>query len=146
MTQEDLYETALCLWREARGEGIEGMTAVGCVIRNRAQKHGKPFAWVVLQKLQFTSMTDPNDPEYKLYPPEDDPVWPEAKQIAQEIIEGALDDITGGATLYWNPKSIVSMKKMQLPTGGYVTFPQTWNMDVVHITKVIGNHVFAREA
>lgn len=143
-THEDYYETALCLWREARGEGVTGMTAVACVVRNRAEKHGISFAAVVLQRLQFTSMTDQNDPEYKLYPEGDDAMWPEAKQIAQEIIDGALDDVTGRATLYWNPKGIVSSKFVLVP-GGQVKFPQTWNAAVVEVTKVIGKHVFARE-
>lgn len=145
-TLADYYDTALCLWREARGEGIDGMTAVGCVIANRVKKHGTSFEAVVMQRMQFTSMTDQHDPEYHLLPKENDAEWPEAKLLAQEIIDGVIDDVTDGATLYWNPRGIVSSKTIALPNSpARVAFPQTWNAAAVQVTKVIGRHVLARE-
>jgi spore germination cell wall hydrolase CwlJ-like protein len=51
----------LTLYGEARGESIESIIAVSCVIRNRAQdaksRWGKTFREVCLQKWQFSCWT-----------------------------------------------------------------------------------------
>lgn len=49
---------ALTIWGEARGEGLEGMVAVGTVIANRVhdpqQRYGKGWKGVCLKKWQFS--------------------------------------------------------------------------------------------
>src|SRR5215468_10322728 len=49
MSQAEIDTVARTVWAEARGEGVAGMTAVACVIMNRAriasqykQDHGRP--------------------------------------------------------------------------------------------------------
>ena len=37
---EDVLVTALCMWREARGEGLQGMDCVAWVVRNRCLRRG----------------------------------------------------------------------------------------------------------
>lgn len=59
-----LYLLALCLWREARGEPIEGKVAVADVILTRAADPRWPdsVAGVITQRYQFSAFnrTDPN--------------------------------------------------------------------------------------
>ena len=142
-TPSDYENTSLCLWKEARGEGIAGMTAVGCVIRNRVVKHGLSYHDVVYAREQFTSMSVPSDPEYNLEP--SGPVWPEAESIASGVIDGTTADVTGGATLYWNPAGIESTHTFKLPSGQVVKFPATWNPAVVRFSTQIGHHIFLVE-
>ena len=50
----DLLLLILCLYGEARGEGIDGMIAVGNVIKNRTIVHEKTYKEVILQPYQFS--------------------------------------------------------------------------------------------
>jgi hypothetical protein len=51
-----LHAVALTLWGEARGELIEGIVGVGCVIRNRRQtgRWGQDWAGIVHARWQFS--------------------------------------------------------------------------------------------
>ena len=144
-TLADYHDSALCAWKEARGEGVNGMTAVVCVLRNRVKLRGTSYHDEVYRPWQFTSMTDPNDPEYRLLPEVYDTAWIQAQHIAKQIIDGITPDVTGGAVLYWNPQGIKSNRNFKLTTGAEVPFPDTWNPAVVRETCVIGHHVFLRE-
>lgn len=144
-TPSDYSDTALCLWKEARGEGAAGMTAVACVIRNRTVKHDTTFSHEVYRAWQFTSMSVPSDPEYHLQPSPTDPSFALAQTIARQVIDGETVDVTEGATLYWNPAGIVSNATFTLMTGQVVKFPETWNPAVVHETVQIGHHIFLME-
>ena len=95
---------ALCLWREARGEGDAGMTAVGCVIRNRVNDWKQDWRKVIVGANQFSSMTIQNDPNTVLWPLDGDPVF----GIAHGIIGGSIADTTGGAHFYANEAAITS--------------------------------------
>ena len=53
----DVSIAALCAWREASGEGEQGMRAVLHVIANRSRKWNKSILAVVTQPKQFSSMT-----------------------------------------------------------------------------------------
>lgn len=94
---------ALCAWKEARGEGHDGMRAVLHVIDNRCKKQGRSWAKIVYAPLQFTSMTYKNDPELLIVPGLPDPQFEDAYNLALAIQQGQLEDITGGATNYFNP-------------------------------------------
>jgi len=91
----------ITIWREARGEGFEGMRAVHHVIANRAFS-GRPL-WpkdreeVCLQPFQF-SCWNPMDPQRKLYPKSDDPSYRGA--VGTVLLPG--EDPTGGATSYYD--------------------------------------------
>lgn len=90
------------IWREARGEGLPGMTAVYHVIMNRATAKGRN-GWpqepekVCLQPWQF-SCWNTNDPQRALYPVPNDPQYLEA----QSICNLNPPDPTGGATAYFD--------------------------------------------
>lgn len=144
-THADYGITALCLWREARGEGIAGMTAVASVIMNRVRKHGTtPFVEVVAP-WQFSSMTAEGDTQLIVYPEALDAQWVQAQTISQSVLDGSVSDPTGGATLYWSPNGIRSTKMFTLNDGTQVKFPQSWNPTVVRETVKIGAHVFLKE-
>jgi N-acetylmuramoyl-L-alanine amidase len=108
---------ALCAWREARGEGRDGMRAVLHVIANRAKAENKTWAEVVYKPLQFSSMTYPHDPELSVIPHPPDPQFVDAYELADSIFAGGDFDLTNGATYYFNPNVVrpawaASMKKV----------------------------------
>lgn len=104
---------ALTVWGEARGEGLTGLAAVACVIRNRAihprvRWWGVGFRDVCLKPWQF-SVWNEGDPNRRLLlaiaqglPPGPDgqASWTLARAVAHEVIEGKFPDITGGADHY----------------------------------------------
>ena len=56
---------SLCIYGEARGEGIEGMLAVASVIMTRAKVSGQTIKQVCLQPKQFSCFNS-NDPNSKI--------------------------------------------------------------------------------
>jgi spore germination cell wall hydrolase CwlJ-like protein len=137
LTHADYFMTSLCLWREARGEGEAGMTAVACVIRNRAAKHGTaPYAEVTAP-LQFSSVTDGGngttrkpDPQLSKYPKASDPSWAAAQGIAAGVLDGSVKDVTGGATLYYDDS---------------IPFPASWDKSKTRPAAKIGRLNFFTE-
>ena len=97
---------ALVMWREARGEGPEGMKAVGCVVRNRVKSFG---AWslIITAKWQFSSLTAPGDPMLIQWPVFQDLQFLEAMAIANGIYNNSIVDNTNGATHYFNPNVVL---------------------------------------
>lgn len=101
---------ALCVWKESRGEGQEGMEAVAYVILNRAK------AWyshtnervhaAVYAKNQFTSMSVPSDPEFSLTPHPSDPQYAFCDTLCTSLLANAdnslMNDPTHGALYYAN--------------------------------------------
>lgn len=128
-TEQDRYETAVCVWREARGEGLAGMAAVACVIRNRVLRHKTTFAGEVMRKWAFSSMTAPSDPQLHLVPGGRDHAWLQAQSVAEAVIAG-LRDTTGGATLYYDDS---------------IPFPKAWDHSKVEATVKLGRLNFFRE-
>jgi N-acetylmuramoyl-L-alanine amidase len=98
---------ALCCWREARGEGRDGIRAVCHVINNRAELWNKSWAEIVYQKVQFSSMTYPHDPQLCNVPASPDPVFDECYEIADSVFRGGDFDLTLGATHYFNPSVVL---------------------------------------
>ena len=125
----DDFMLALTMWREARGEGNDGMQAVGCVIRNRVKRYVSSYYHEATKKWQFSCDTAPGDPELILYPQVDDPQWQFIQGILPGLIDGTLADNTDGATSYFNP---------------HVVLP-TWAKSMIFI-KNIGNHAFYKAA
>lgn len=107
---DDAHSAALCAWKEARGEGANGMRAVLHVIANRVGSPG--FAHdvhgVVFGKNQFTSMSVPSDPEFNLQPKDGDAQFAYCSNLVGFVLEGKDVDITGGARYYDNPKTATS--------------------------------------
>lgn len=98
---------ALCMWREARGEGRDGLRAVCHVINNRSKLHNKSWAQIVYQPLQFSSMTYPKDGQLCKVPDSPDPHFVDCYEIADSIFNGGDFDLTNGATHYFNPSIVL---------------------------------------
>lgn len=125
----DKVSMALCMWREARGEGVDGMRAVGHVINNRAIALKKSWPQIVYAKLQFSSMTYPQDPQLSNVPTVPDTEFVQACQIADAIAAGTDPDLTGGACYYFADS---------IPTPD-------WAKNMVETSK-IGRQTFFKEA
>lgn len=107
MTEEDILTLARTMWGEARGEDNEGMQAVCCTIINRFNSKkwyaGKTIAETCLKPWQFScwNPTDPNRLKMlKL-------TYVELKReldLIKEVTGGVYNDITSGATHYYNPR------------------------------------------
>jgi spore germination cell wall hydrolase CwlJ-like protein len=108
----DLASMALCVWREARGEGELGMKAVADVIANRAKawySHlPEPVHAAVYARNQFTSMSVPSDPEFNLEPKPGDAQFAFCQSICKPILDGQMSDVTNNALYYCNPKEATS--------------------------------------
>jgi spore germination cell wall hydrolase CwlJ-like protein len=79
----ETYLLALCIWAEARNQGLEGMQAVGSVILNRVARPGwwgHDIKSVVLAPKQFSCFN------------EDDPQRPRMIEIANNFIETMTQD------------------------------------------------------
>lgn len=100
----DLELLGLCVWREARGEGMLGKRGVAHVVANRvANGHfGAGIPGVILWPYQFSSF-NPHDPNSNKWPAEEDPSWIECQQAASLVMEGSDTDITSGAVFYFSP-------------------------------------------
>jgi spore germination cell wall hydrolase CwlJ-like protein len=97
----DKFSAALCAWREARGNGREGMRAVLHTIANRAAMRHQSWAEVVYAHLQFSSMTYSGDPQLSTIPVAPDPTFVECYDLATLVYSGTDPDLTGGAWIYF---------------------------------------------
>lgn len=118
------------------------MQSVVNVILNRAQKRASSAYAECIRPLQFSSITAKGDPELNLWPLPADPQWKIVSSIVQDAADGKLDDITGGATIYYNPAGIVTDQTITLPTGETIPWPKGWNQSAVTYIKEIANHRF----
>lgn len=95
------WSAALCAWREARGEGHDGIRAVLHVVANRAKARNRTWSQIVYQPLQFSSMTYGRDPQLANVPVLPDPQFEDCYATAALIWLGGDLDLTGGATSYF---------------------------------------------
>lgn len=132
-SEADIQLLAKCMWLEARGEGIDGMYAVGHCVANRIGAPGFPKTWseVILSPNQF-SWTRPDDPQYGKVPPSGDPIFQMCLEDAEFILAGD-PDITRGAKYYAN----------ELEVG-----PDSWYRKHIidspdhPVTTIVGKHTF----
>ena len=129
-THADYCILALTLWREARGEGLTGMKAVGCVVRNRVNRRGSTYYAECTRLKQFTSISTPGDPQLANWPRENDSTWVDAQLAAGNIIDGQIGDVTDGATMYY---------------ADSIPFPEKWDRSKLRQTVTIGRHIFFQE-
>lgn len=101
MTNSDQFLLALTMYRENRSGGRSGMQSVGNVIMNRAAKRNLTPYQVCVQRLQFSSITAPGDPQLTNWPTFNDPQWIIAIGLAALAAEGQLTDITDGSVNYY---------------------------------------------
>lgn len=96
---------AVCVWREARGQSIAAKQAVAWVVNNRALNPGwwggPSIPSVVLQPWQFSSFNS-GDPNAIKWPMPSDQTWIDSLNVATGVLGGTLDDVTSGATSYYD--------------------------------------------
>lgn len=103
---------ALALWREARGQyhDIDILRAIAWSIRNRVTRGskddgtfwGKSWSGVLGFKFQYSSLTAPGDANLVKWPLPDDPSWLVCMDVACEVYNGGMVDVSGGATHYFS--------------------------------------------
>jgi spore germination cell wall hydrolase CwlJ-like protein len=96
---------ALLIWRESRGEGAQGMTAVGCSVRDRVRNPGwwgNDYLSVIEKKWQYSSLTNPKDGQLTAFPPQGDPQFDFALDSAIGIIGGWVRHPVAGADSYYD--------------------------------------------
>lgn len=101
--QTNINLVALCIWREARGEGPLAWRAVWHTILNRAAARfrGRTPVEVVTWPYQFSSMTAVGDGQTVAWPDPKRPADWAAWQTISEMVEGEPgEDPTKGATFY----------------------------------------------
>lgn len=107
---DDTHLLALCIWREARGEGMLGRRGVGCVVRNRVNAgwlRNDTYQGVILHPYQFSSFNAPprthiSDANESLWPLDGDVNWMGCLAEANDVLAGC-DDVTNGAMFYYSP-------------------------------------------
>lgn len=131
---DELLLVAKCIWREARNQGVTGMSVVANVIHNRTLRRRQTYTQVVMAKWQFSSMTDPHDPQLHNEPTPDHAAdwsaYQSALKLAASLGTPALLDITDGATMYYDAS---------------IPFPKTWNRAVLQFIAKIGAFYVYRE-
>lgn len=110
----DIDILARTIYGEARGEGLEGMEAVACVVMNRYRSHKWycGYTWIngmkvpsvaqtCLKRFQF-SCWNKNDPNLDkvLKVTSADKQFIECLLVAKRAVSGELKDFTHGATYY----------------------------------------------
>jgi spore germination cell wall hydrolase CwlJ-like protein len=139
ITAAQAYEFALlvlCLWREARGESLEGQHAVAWVIKNRVAKggfFGNGWVGVILKPWQFSSFNGPDkdgkvDANATAFPIPGTASYESCFSAAKHVYEGTAPDPTSGCQYYY-AASIAAPK---------------WTEKMTKVVQ-IGNHIFYRE-
>lgn len=124
---------ALCVWREARGEGLEGMRACAHVVSNRVRAHWGDYSKVIAAKNQFSSMTVLGDSQTVLWPIRPNSMFEAAMDIAEKVYVETDIDITHGALYYANLDTLTSQWFKEQILGRPDEHP---------ITAKIGAHTF----
>lgn len=106
----DAHWMALTMWGEARGQGENGMRAVGHVIDNRWRANGRhgPFVTDTVSEAWQFSCWNTGDPNRRAIEnidalrdgSDEHRMWLAARRIAEEIMSGRSEDPTGGALFY----------------------------------------------
>lgn len=124
---EEQHCMALTMYWEARGEGREGMIAVGSVVMNRIEDERFPDdTCSVIREggetapCQFSWWCDGKSDR-----PKHNATWSEARETARDLLTGEVKDPTDGA-LYFHHESI----------------DPAWEKKR---TKNIGSHIFYRD-
>jgi hypothetical protein len=143
---DSIVMSRIVLWKEAQNQSIDGQRAILFVIDNRATKHNKTYYDIIIEPAQFTSISVKGDRMLNKWYKKTDPAYIQICGLVSQFVNGLQgNDITNGATLYWNPDAIDEYKMYTLPDGRSVKFPATWNPSAVKFSCQIGAHIFLRE-
>ena len=98
MESKPCKKMAEALVYEARGEGLDGMAAVGVVIKNRAEGDNRfpdTITGVIEQRHQFSYLTDMHK---QSKPTNTD--WIKAYVVSYDVLNGEYKSLVGSATHY----------------------------------------------
>jgi len=133
---EELVVTELSkmLWKEGRGEPVDGITAIGHTVIERVSR---PSWWswphhdvlsVIYFPEQYTSMTHLHDKQLFKFPDAADSSYSQCRYIAEQILAGVTSHPAPGASHYFNPKVVPAPMWTHAATSKFI--------------KTIGNHDF----
>ena len=100
----ELEILSLCVWREARGEGLLGKRGVAHVVWNRVARPswwGNSIHSVILCPFQFSSFNE-GDPNSSKWPEDADPAYSDSLTVCEDVLLNGDEDITGGSTSYYD--------------------------------------------
>jgi N-acetylmuramoyl-L-alanine amidase len=96
---------ALDGWREARGELREARVAVMYTVMQRVKLrkwYGTDVMSVLFKKWQYSSLTNPKDPQLTTWPASDDEVWQECLFDAEQVLTSKVPNPAIGADSYFD--------------------------------------------
>jgi spore germination cell wall hydrolase CwlJ-like protein len=103
-----LFVGALTVWREARNQSAEGKLAVAYTIVERASRPGwwnkgkaGSVVAVVAMPWQYSSITDPKDPQLRFFPAEADAEWDACVTAMRDALAGSKPNPVPGADSYY---------------------------------------------
>lgn len=85
---------AIMLWREARGESFDAKVCVAATALNRVEMQGwagRDLVEVITKKWQYSSMTDPKDPQLTSWPQLNDKSFDECLQVATSVVDKVIN-------------------------------------------------------
>jgi hypothetical protein len=128
----DLELLSLCVWREARGEGLLGKRGVCHVVKNRSDQQGwwgTSVKSIILHPWQFSSFNE-NDPNADKWPADNDPSYSDSLTVSEDVLVNGDGDITNGAQYYHD---------ISIPT------PAAWLEAGYVLTLAVGRFKFFRQ-
>ena len=120
------FWATLCVYKEARGEPIEGQIAVAQVIMNRAIKRGQSVKEVITADKQFSWYNGRKEPPIHDYTA----FMSAMKAVGMAMMQRLSGNTLHGANLYYNWKKAT---------------PYWSRLKRVKLIADIGNHRFMRE-
>jgi spore germination cell wall hydrolase CwlJ-like protein len=137
LTQNEKHLLRLAAWREARGDGIEAVSAVMHVLVNRAGTPGfaKRLYDCIMDENQISSMSIVSDPQFFLKPTADDAIWIATDALVEDINEA---DPTFGAFYYANLETMDENGWFSKNISG----PHDTGINGHRLTKKVGKQTF----
>lgn len=136
----NVFYVSFTLWREARSEPRDGKIAVVYSILDRVASPkwwGRDVPTIVSKAWQYSSLTDPNDPQLVKYPVYDDS-WVECLSVTLDVFSGRVANPVPGADSYY---ATWMDRKVNPKTGRYMTPP--WALaNTSKFVAQIGGHKF----
>ena len=130
-----LFVGALTVWREARNQTDEGKLAVAYTLVERASRPGwwnkgrvGSVVAVATMPWQYSSITDPSDPQLRYFPGESDAQWDACVTAMRQALAGAQPNPAPGADSYY---------AVSMPIPPKWATPQSF-------VKQVGDHRFYR--
>lgn len=118
----------LTVWREARGASADARAGVAWSVLNRVARPswwGRDVLGVLAKRWQYSSLTDPRDPQLTRWPTTEDTSWWECLATACDVLDGLVPNPVPGADSY-HDQSIAppewAARARRVATLGRLTF------------------------